>query len=253
MLTVAALIILQDGFQTYRPLPRQAFMKPSWPEASSHHTDVQSVGGGLVLADEDTLRIYASSRSGLPHTPAPNQSPGGNRTMGFATLRRDGFVSVTDSGECTKHINPTNHYIIAEPSRGMLLTRPLIWEPHLSHFFVNAEIRRGGFLTVELVDCSSGEPKVLAGFGGLESAVGTLAPGRVVAADFSSTRALVQWGSANLSSVAGGPVRIRFRLSAAQLFSFWVSDSTCGASRGDIGAGGPGTEGGRDMHGSCAP
>ena len=176
--------------------------------------------------------------------------------MGFATLRRDGFVSVTDSGECTKHINPVNHYVIAEPSRGILLTRPLIWEPHLGHLFVNAEIRRGGFLSVELVDGTSShdEPKVLAGFGGMESAIGGLASGSVVAADFSSTRASVDWGSAaNLSSVAGNLVRIRFRLSAANLFSFWVSDSVCGASRGDVGAGGPGTEGGRDMHGSCAP
>jgi hypothetical protein len=151
----------RDGFQAYRPLPRRAFMAPSWPEASWHHTNVQSVGGGVVLADEDTLRIYASSRSGLPHT-GLHHSPGGNRTMGFATIRRDGWASVTDSGECGKRTNASNHYVIAEPQPGELLTRRLIFEPHLTHLFVNAEIARGGFLTVELVD--EGEPEAVCFF-----------------------------------------------------------------------------------------
>ena len=135
----------------YRPLPRSPFLAPSWPQHSWHHADVQSVGGGLVLADDDTLRIYASSRSGLPHT-GLHHSPGGNRTMGYATLRRDGFASVVDSGECTKTINPANHYVIATPARGMLLTRPVVFDSALTELFVNVEIAYGGFLSVELVE-----------------------------------------------------------------------------------------------------
>ena len=73
---------------------------------------------------------------------------------------------------------------------------------------------------------------------------------------FDSTRAPVSWRPApggSLASVAGGAVRLRFTLAAASLYSFWVSDSACGASGGVVGAGGPGTRGGRDLDGSCPP
>jgi hypothetical protein len=241
----------RDGFQVFRPsnpnATRKAFLAPSWPTASWHHTDVQSVGGGLVLSDDDTLRIYVSARSGLPHT-GHSHSPGGNRTMGFATLRRDGFISADDTGELWRpHGCGQDSCQVAAP--GMILTRPMIFESRLVHLFVNVQIRYGGFLQVEVL---CGNVTIL---GAHRSVVGSLnAQGTVQDPDgFSSTRARITWpGLAdNLSAVAGEPVQIRFYLSGVSLYSFWVAASTCGESRGWLGAGGPGTIGGRDLRGSC--
>ena len=51
----------------------------------------------------------------------------------------------------------------------------------------------------------------------------------------------VEWkGGADLSSVAGEPVKFRFHLRLGELYSFWVSPDESGASHGYVGAGGPG-------------
>ena len=59
-------------------------------------------------------------------------------------------------------------------------------------------------------------------------------------------------GKAHLSSVAGKPVGLEFKLQGkAQLYSFWVSNSTCGESQGYVAAGGKGFDGMRDTKGQC--
>src|SRR4029453_14049567 len=59
-----------------------------------------------------------------------------------------------------------------------------------------------------------------------------------------STRARVTWTAApDLAAVAGDPVPFRFTLTRGRLYSFWVSSSTDGASRGYVAAGGPGFTG----------
>ena len=250
----------RDGFGIHRPTTpnatRTAFLQPSWPEATWHHTNVQSVGGGLVLADDDTLRIYVSSRSGLPHTGevmanGQAHSPGGNRTFGFATLRRDGFVSADDTGQlsaphgCTK-----DSCRVAGP--GILLTRPIVFDAQLVHLFVNVKIRHGGFFQVEILE----KNRSLTAFSSVQSIVGSLPAQQTVhnTSGFSSTRARVSWaGADNLTAVAGRPIQLRFILSGVSLYSFWLAESEhCGESRGWLGAGGPGATRGRDMHGSCA-
>src|SRR5262249_35545243 len=53
----------------------------------------------------------------------------------------------------------------------------------------------------------------------------------------------VRWagsGADDLSSLAGKPIRFRFALRNAKLYSFWVSPDESGASRGFVAAGGPG-------------
>ena len=97
----------------------------------------------------------------------------------------------------------------------------------------------------------------LPGFEGERSKVGSLSPSNAGgcvpdgAQAFDSTRAPVSWQDTSLATVAGRPVKLRFTMAAASLYSFWVSSSACGASRGVIGAGGPGLTAGRDMDGSC--
>ena len=47
-------------------------------------------------------------------------------------------------------------------------------------------------------------------------------------------------GGADLSPLKGKTVHFRFQLSHGQLYSFWVSPETSGASHGYVAAGGPG-------------
>ena len=57
----------------------------------------------------------------------------------------------------------------------------------------------------------------------------------------------VKWrGVADVSQLAGQPVRLRFHLRSGALYSFWISQNASGASRGYVAAGGPGFTGNRD-------
>lgn len=50
-------------------------------------------------------------------------------------------------------------------------------------------------------------------------------------------------GTADLESVRGKAVRLRFHLTNGQLYSFWTTSHLSGASGGYIGSGGPGFPG----------
>lgn len=243
----------QQGGET----PRKPFMAQAWPLHSYRYSGVQSVGGGLNLGrinGEERLLFYASMQSGLPFDPGWT---GGNSSMGVASLRRDGFTSVE---------------AMMSGSPGTLTTRPLIFNANMQYLFVNLVVQPGGFFQVAVLDAQSNA--TMTGFEGNHSIVGPLKPsvsqGCVpdTAPAFDSTRAAVSWlrasppanalstplpPLASLASVAGQRLRLQFRFAAASLYSFWVSESKCGASGGVVGAGGPGTVAGRDVHGSCAP
>ena len=61
------------------------------------------------------------------------------------------------------------------------------------------------------------------------------------------TKIQVSWTQgADLSELAGTPVRLRFHVAQGSLYAFWVTDDTNGASHGFVGAGGPGFKGVRD-------
>jgi hypothetical protein len=63
----------------------------------------------------------------------------------------------------------------------------------------------------------------------------------------------MKWrGAADLSRLAGKPVRFRFYLTKGSLYFFWVSSGTHGASNGYVGAGGPGYPGVVDTVGAAA-
>jgi hypothetical protein len=66
-----------------------------------------------------------------------------------------------------------------------------------------------------------------------------------------STCCRLEWqGAPDLASLAGQPIRLRFFLSNARLYAFWVSPDASGASRGYVAAGGPGFGGPRDTVGA---
>ena len=137
-------------------------------------------------------------------------------STGVATLRRDGFASLSDEWPAG-----LARRVFAAP--GTLTTRPLRFTG--SELFVNAAI--DGELRVEVLDR---EGRVIE-------------PYRIEAcepATGDSTRHRVRWrGGVSLHDLAGDAVRFRFALSRAKLYSFWVSPSDRGNSNGYVGAGGP--------------
>ena len=65
-----------------------------------------------------------------------------------------------------------------------------------------------------------------------------------------STRHRVIWnGNEDMASVAGKPARLRFHLLRGEVYSFWVSESRRGESKGFVAAGGPGFDGPTDIVG----
>jgi hypothetical protein len=67
-----------------------------------------------------------------------------------------------------------------------------------------------------------------------------------------STKHQVTWaGADDLSAVAGQPVKFKFYLADGELYSFWVSSESDGASFGYVGAGGPGFATNRDLGGQA--
>ena len=165
-------------------------------------------------------------------------------STGVASLRRDGFASA-DS--------------MMDGSPGILTTRPLIFGHRQIFLFVNVIIQPGGFLQVAVLDVDTQLPLALFPLNG--SSIAGLPPNMAIevidqpnSPPFDSTRALITWPAtaANLSTVAGKPVRLQFRMNLASLFSFWVSRDTCGGSNGYVGNGGPGLTEGRDVKGRCA-
>ena len=150
---------------------------------------------------------------------ATGRSPD-ERTTGLATLRRDGFASL-DAGS----------------QAGTLVTRPVVFQGR--HLFVN-------------LDADAGELRVeILSRGGQRIPPFSRENCLPLRAD--STLQAVRWqGAADLSQLAGKPVRFRFHLQRGSLYSFWVSPDPSGASHGYVGAGGPGFTGSTDTVGSKA-
>jgi hypothetical protein len=199
----------RDGFHWSRDA-RDPFIPVSEQPGAWNWGNVQSAGGGCVIVG-DTLHFYVSGRSGIAGTALP-----GTCSTGLATLRRDGFASVSDQF-------PPGGVRPVSSSRGTLTTRVVRFSG--AHLFVNAGIR--GSLKVEILDRDG---RVLTPF----------SADRCAAVTGDGTRLPVRWGAGSLAALAGQPVRLRFILDRAQLFAFWISPSEAGHSRGYLAAGGPG-------------
>jgi hypothetical protein len=200
----------RDGFHWSRP-SRDAFIGVSERQGDWNWANVQSAGG-VCLVVGDRLHFYVSGRAGVPGTSLP-----GRCSTGLATLRRDGFASVSDMWPA--HMTrPVMRY----PST--LITRPVVFSG--SHVFVNAEV--AGSLRVELLDRDG---RAIAGF----------SADRAEPVTGDHTKAEIRWsGSPSLAALAGTAVRFKFMLDRARLFAFWVSPSARGESRGYLAGGGPG-------------
>lgn len=199
----------RDGFHWDRTW-RDAFITVSDRQGDWNWANVQSAGGCCLIVGE-RLYFYVSGRQGIPGTDLP-----GRCSTGLATLRRDGFASLTDQW-------PAGVPREIRGDRSSVVTRPLRFRG--AHLFVNADA--AGDIRVEVLDASG---KVIAPF--------TAAQCEPVRGD--ATKHRVRWQSApRLGDLNGQAVRFRFTLTRARLFSFWVADTEAGTSRGFAAAGGP--------------
>src|SRR5581483_6742737 len=188
----------RDGFHWHRP-NREPFIPVSEDPKSWNYGNVQSNGGCCVIMG-DRLLFYTSGRQGMPGSKEP-----GVCATGLATLRRDGFASM-DAGREEEFVT----------------TRLLRFGGQ--YLFVNVEAPEGE-LRVEALDA---EYKPIEPYT-RENSV----PIRV-----DSTRYQVCWKkSTDVARLSNTPMRFRFHLRNASLYSFWVSPSESGASNGYLAAG----------------
>ena len=207
----------RDGFHWSRPT-HDAFIPVSNRQGDWNWANVQSAGGVCTVIG-DQLYFYVSGREGVPGTSLP-----GRCSTGLATLRRDGFASLTDQWP-TAAVRPLLRH------RSTVVTRPLRFTG--THAFVNADVQ--GSLRVEMLDR---EGRTIAGFAADQS----------VPITGNRTRHAVSWnGGATIGALANTTVRFKFVLDRAHLYAFWVSPSPRGDSRGYLAAGGPGFSGVRDV------
>lgn len=150
------------------------------------------VGSPLIVGDK--LYFYLSGRRLVNGSEIV--------TTGLATLRRDGFASMSGTGE--------------------LMTEVLKFEGE--YLFVNANVK--GALQVEILDKSG---KAISGF--------TKNDCKAVKGD--GVKVQVEWkDNASLKSLAGQNIRLKFYLTDGDIYAFWISDKKTGESRGYTAGGG---------------
>ena len=142
-------------------------------------------------------------------------------------MRRDGFASIG-----------------ADSDVRSMTTRPVRFSG--KRLFVNVD-STAGEMRVEVLDANS-------------RVIKNLSADDCIPLRSDNTLAEVRWrGVSDLSAVSGQPVRFRFFLRNARLFSFWISADQSGSSNGYVAAGGPGythsrdTEGSRSYQSCCRP
>jgi hypothetical protein len=200
----------RDGFHWDRPA-RDPFIGVSDKPGDWNYANVQSAGGCCVIAG-DLLHFYVSGREGVAGTNLP-----GRCSTGLATIRRDGFASLTDQW-------PAGLPRRVAADRTSVITRPLRFRGR--HLFVNADA--AGDIRVEVLDANG---RAIGGYGAADC----------VAVRGNSTRHAVRWNTRDtLDAVSTDTIRLRFVVSRSHLYSFWIAETPAGRSRGYVAAGGPG-------------
>ena len=221
----------RDGFQFSRPpSPRVPFTAENSSSSMNNWNwfAVQPVAGNFIVM-EDYLYFYVSGRyftNGNRSVPNNGTGPGEafqTCQTGLAILRRDGFASLDAITGSTAQVT----------------TRPLVWTASGKYFFVNFV---GRSLRVGVVDARTGRP------------IEPFTLENSIRLSNDTTRAQMHWkgeGVAGLTNLAGQRVQFVFQWDDGSLYSFWVSASECGESRGHLVGGGPGIGGGVDLKGRC--
>lgn len=192
----------RDGYSWLREDMNPFLAVNDSPDAWNNGNLQSVVGSPLIVGDK--LYFYLSGRKLVNGSEVV--------TTGLATLRRDGFASMSGSGE--------------------LQTEPMRFAGE--YLFVNADVK--GDLLVEIQDKNG---KVLEGF----------SKNDCIKVSGDNTKSAVTWkNNKTLKSLAGTTVRVKFYLNDGDLYAFWISDDATGESRGFTAGGGPGlNRSGRDV------
>ena len=203
----------RDGFHWDRPF-RDAFIPATRTAGSWDRGYVQSVGGICTVVGDQLRFYYIGFRGDDSHSYMHS-----NGATGMAILRRDGFASMSTTGE------------------GSLTTRPVTFSG--KYLFVN-------------VNCPAGELKVEI-LNKDNQVIENFSADKCKSVAINSTIQQVEWTDmSDLSSLTDQEVRFRFKLKNGDLYAFWVSPSTNGESNGYVAGGGPGYTSNKDTEGKKA-
>ena len=207
----------RDG-RTYEPRVDADISPSGWGSGKWDTGYLSAIGGICVIKDERLWFYYSGLRGDGTRLSKgkdwPRNGMYSNGSIGVATLRRDGFAGMVVDG------------------RGEIVTKPVVFSG--KRLFVNAECRFGSICAEVIGE----DGNVIPGFS------------RGDCAAFSrgdSTKTELRFKGGDLSALAGKPVQFRFLLRCGTLYSFWVSPSERGESRGYVAGGGPAYPGLMDL------
>lgn len=191
----------RDGYHWARP-DMNPFIAVDTLSTAWNNGNVQSIVGAPLIVN-DKLYFYASGR----HLLANGQEI---TTTGLATLRRDGFSSLSTSNS------------------GFIVTRKLNFDG--DYLFVNIDLHnRKSSLKVEILDEN------------YEPIKGYTLKDCVALKKVNSTKQQIIWKNRDrISLLKGRNIRLKFYLTDGDLYSFWISPWESGESRGYTAGGGPG-------------
>ena len=175
----------RDMYTWQRQGKRQAFIDSS-PLGGGAYDTFQMLGPSSPVLRDDELWFYYT---GVKFRWPPQNWDVDHAAICLATLRRDGFVSL-DAGD----------------AGGSVVTEPFQWEGE--RLYLNAAADEGA-ITVEILDAGN---RPLPGYGHEDT----------IALAEDNVRQAAAWrGGGRLPDPAGGPIRLRFNLTGAHLFSYW--------------------------------
>ena len=208
----------RDG-KTFAPREGTDIAPEGWGSGAWDAGYLSCTGGVCVIRGERLWFYYSGLRGdGLRRSDSGvkwyRNGMYSNGAIGVATLRRDGFAGMVADGA------------------GEIVTKPLVFDG--GHLFVNAECRFGSVAAEVLGE----DGKPLPGFSVADCAA-------LRHAD--STKYELRFTGGSLAALAGRSARLRFILHCVTLYSFWISPSERGESRGYVAAGGPDYPGLRDL------
>jgi len=211
----------RDGFHWDRTC-RKAFIGSERTDGSWDKGYVHAAGGTCLVVGEEMYFYYGAWSGTSPklrgnmmgdHDKANSMYAGG--ATGLATIRRDGFASM-DGGN----------------QGGYLITEAVIFNG--DYLFVNCD-SSNGVIKVEILG-EDGIP------------IGPFTAPNCLNVSVDSTNHMVQWSeTSNVSCLRGVPVRFKFWVTNANMYSFWVSATIDGKSNGYVAAGGPEFKGPLDI------
>jgi hypothetical protein len=185
----------RDGYSWYRQ-DMNPFLPVDKNLSAWNNGNLQSAAGSPIIVG-DNLYFYLSGRrlvNGKEVT-----------ATGMAKLRRDGFASMSGTGQLTTSTLTFNG----------------------EYFFVNANVC--GSLKVELLNADN---TVINGFSQDEC---------VAVSSADATKVQISWkNNKTLSTIKDKKIKVKFYLTDGDLYSFWISPYTTGESQGYTAGGGPG-------------